>query len=106
MFTKLEVLMPEAYDSNLVEELSTVPLCPSQQRRLFDEYKTVDNTLKNNLHIRYKVLRALFPISADNQKIKELPTSDKFPRTELLLSAWQMLEENYPVPMKEPLKEK
>ena len=101
-FIKLEILMPAAYNSNLVEELSTVPFCPSQQRKLFDEYKTIDNTLKNNLHIRYKVLRALFPVSIQNKRSEELPKSDKFPRTELLLSAWQMLEENYPVPLKEP----
>ncbi|KAK6645582.1 hypothetical protein RUM43_001859 [Polyplax serrata] len=105
-FTKVEILMPAAYDGNLIEELSTVPLCPSQQRKLFEEYKTVDNVLRSNLHIRYKILRALFPVTVPAQRSEELPKSDKFSRTDLLLSAWQMLEENYPVPMKEPLKEK
>lgn len=105
---KVEVLMPKAYDGNLLEELTNVPLCPSQQKKLINEYKTVDAALQNNLHIRYKVLRAMFPI----QPVKEadvevkLPETDRFSRTELLLSAWQLVEDNYPLPMKGPLKEK
>lgn len=52
-----------------------------------------------------KVLRSAFSISsvpktqseAVEQKIS-VPTGDKFPRTELLLSAWQLIEEGYPLP--------
>lgn len=35
-----------------------------------------------------------------------LPPTDKFCRTKLLLSLWQMVEENYPVPLKGTLAER
>lgn len=58
-----------------------------------------------------KVLTSVFStdqlISDNNSTIEnesiDLPTSDKFPRTHLLLSLWQMIEENYPVPLKSEL---
>lgn len=100
--------MPKAYGGNLVEELSNVPLCPSQQKKIFQEHPNLDSLLENNVHLRYRVLRALFPIvrkTLEDVDVK-LPESDRFPRTELLLSAWQMLEENFPIPVKEKLKDK
>ncbi|KAL0270988.1 UNVERIFIED_CONTAM: hypothetical protein PYX00_008239 [Menopon gallinae] len=107
-FTKVEVLMPNAYDGNLVEELSSVPLCPTQQRKLLKEYQNVDNVLANNLHIRCRVIRALFPIVRRDVSslVATLPDGDRFPRTDLLLSAWQLVEENYPIPFTGPLKNK
>lgn len=104
---KVQVLMPNAYEGNLLEELTHVPLCPSTQKKLIEEYKTIDSTLKNNLHIRYQVLKALFPIEPlrYNEKVK-LPETDRFPRTDLMLNAWQLIEDNFPVPMKGPLKSK
>lgn len=100
--------MPNAYGGNLVEELSSVPLCPVQQRNLLEKYQNIDNVLANNLHLRYRVIRALFPIARreSNSLVMNLPEGDKFPRTELLLSAWQLLEENYPIPFAGPLQNK
>lgn len=40
------------------------------------------------------------------QQEEYLPASDKFPRTQLLLSAWQMIEEGYPIPLNASLREK
>lgn len=43
---------------------------------------------------------------SDKIMSEPLPPSDKFPRTALLLSAWQMVEENYPIPLNAALKAK
>lgn len=48
-------------------------------------------------------------LSMNAEKFKtgsELPPTDKFPRTQLLLSLCQMVEENYPVPLKGELAKK
>lgn len=41
-----------------------------------------------------------------NNRDISLPSTDKFCRTKLLLSLSQMVEENYPVPLKGTLAEK
>lgn len=59
----------------------------------------------------FKVLRSMFPIkhvslkpsinNSSNSKQKlGLPLTDKFSRTDLLLSAWQLVEEGYPLPLR------
>jgi len=62
-----------------------------------------------------KLLRSAFPVRLTNNDInssikndfnENLPPTDKFCRTKLLLSLWQMVEENYPVPLKGTLAEK
>lgn len=60
-----------------------------------------------------KLLRTVFPVYEDPsiraKKLKRrsyLPVTDKFPRTQLLLSLCQMVEENYPVPLKGELAKK
>lgn len=42
----------------------------------------------------------------DIKRILELPYTDKFPRTQLLLSLCQMVEENYPIPLSGELAKK
>lgn len=44
--------------------------------------------------------------SMKNNSNENLPPTDKFCRTKLLLSLWQMVEENYPVPLKGTLAER
>lgn len=62
-----------------------------------------------------KLLKTVFPMrSAKPSSAKELsssiyqglPATDKFPRTQLLLSPWQLVEENYPLPLKGELAKK
>lgn len=47
-------------------------------------------------------LKDLFPLQAPQnaQQQSNLPKDDNFPRTQLLMSGWQMVEENYPLPIK------
>ena len=56
-----------------------------------------------------KLLKGIFPMrpttTNDERLLKkdqlnDLPSTDKFSRTRLLLSPWQLVEENYPLPLK------
>lgn len=53
----------------------------------------------------FDTMRNLFPIeqqddvNINNNNNKKLPTTDKYSRTQLLLSGWQMVEENFPLPI-------
>lgn len=60
-------------------------------------------------------LKTIFPLRAPTkpdgkpyttEELKELPTTDKFSRTQLLLSPAQLVEENYPLPLKGTLAKK
>lgn len=50
----------------------------------------------------FKVMRAIFPVIESSQTSCHIPrpVSDHFSRTHLLLSATQLIEENYPLPLK------
>jgi len=70
-------------------------------------YGSLETALQTNGNV-IKLLRSVFPhsinsnvkFSTKNNSDGNLPPTDKFCRTKLLLSLWQMVEENYPVPLK------
>lgn len=78
----------------------------------FLEYGSLEAALQSNSDV-IKLLLTVFPMHGDPstnaEKFKTeygLPKTDKFPRTLLLLSLCQMIEENYPVPLKGELAKK
>lgn len=78
----------------------------------FSGYGSVETALQTNGNV-IKLLRSVFPMHSTNNDVKNalehninLPSTDKFCRTKLLLSLSQMVEENYPVPLKGTLAEK
>lgn len=76
----------------------------------FSGYGSVESALQTNGNV-IKLLRSVFPMHSANNDVKNkcdisLPSTDKFCRTKLLLSLSQMVEENYPVPLKGILAEK
>lgn len=76
----------------------------------FSGYGSVETALQTNRNV-IKLLRSAFPMHLPNSDVKNehninLPSTDKFCRTKLLLSLSQMVEENYPVPLKGILAEK
>ncbi|XP_048506126.1 RNA exonuclease 5 isoform X2 [Athalia rosae] len=122
MSNRLEVVTPAAYGGSVVEELAAVPLTGTQSQRLIrinwlvTEFGSLEAALQSTGDL-VKLLRTVFPMrpgqtSADEKsssgaKIhEELPITDKFPRTQLLLSPWQLVEENYPLPLKGELAKK
>lgn len=106
----LEVVTPAAYGASIIEELAAVPLTGTQSDKLIRQYGSVESALQTNGNV-IKLLRSVFPMHSANDDVKNnrdisLPSTDKFCRTKLLLSLSQMVEENYPVPLKGTLAEK
>lgn len=72
---------------------------------IFSGYGCLETALETDRNI-IKLLRTTFPVPSDNANGVEnnskvnLPATDKFDRTKLLLSLEQMVRENYPVPLK------
>ncbi|KAL1500911.1 hypothetical protein ABEB36_006330 [Hypothenemus hampei] len=101
---KIEILSPFAYSDDIVKELSMVPLSATQMKRLIHEYGTLEEATKHCNEI-FNTFHHYFPIDQgnvnENTNVNSvLPSSDKFDRTRLLLSGWQMVEENFPLPIK------
>ncbi|XP_012284439.1 RNA exonuclease 5 [Orussus abietinus] len=103
---RLELVTPAAYGGSIVEELSAVPLTGTQSRRLIAQFGSLESALQSTGDL-VKLLKVVFPMHStamnDKEKAREkmqLPPNDKFPRTQLLLSPWQLVEENYPLPLK------
>lgn len=106
---KLEVLVKNLSNSDIVKELSMVPLTGTQMRKYCDQYGTLEDAVIQSEEV-FDTLRNLFPIETheelNNQSFGNLPSTDRFPRTQLLLSGWQMVEENFPLPIKGLMKTK
>ncbi|XP_058797392.1 RNA exonuclease 5 [Phymastichus coffea] len=107
----LELITPAAYGGSIVEELAAVPFSGSQKKNLINKYGSLKNAVKVNGDI-IKLLKKIFPMKSapksekgDNSNIG-LPSTDQFSRTELILSPYQLIEENYPIPLKGGLAKK
>uniref|UniRef100_A0A1Y1N5B8 Exonuclease domain-containing protein n=1 Tax=Photinus pyralis TaxID=7054 RepID=A0A1Y1N5B8_PHOPY len=97
---KLELITPEAYHSDLVQELVTVPLTGQQTRNIISEHGSLENAVRDSSNVFDRV-NCAFPVK---EKVKRsnsgsIPETDRFSRTDLLLSGWQMIEENFPMPI-------
>lgn len=107
---RLEVITPAVYGASIIEELAAVPLTGTQSDKLIRRYGSVETALQTNGSV-IKLLRSVFPMHSASNDVKNerdinLPSTDKFCRTKLLLSLSQMVEENYPVPLKGILAER
>ncbi|KAK5642708.1 hypothetical protein RI129_008875 [Pyrocoelia pectoralis] len=99
---KLELIPSPAYKIDIVQDLATLPLTVPQTIKLMSVYGSLEKTSLQNSDVFDKI-KGLFPVETDTEIAPEcdrLPTGDNFPRTQLLLSGWQMVEENYPLPIK------
>lgn len=99
----IEIVTPSFHGGSLVEELAAVPLSDMEKESLIKKYGNLNLALQCRKDLM-KMMKAVFPIkhvSNDNDK-SESP--DNFPRTQLIMSAQQLIEENYPLPLKGKLK--
>lgn len=72
----------------------------TQVRKLVSEYGNLENAVTRSNDV-FDRIKHMFPVEKSEQKSAEnLPRGDNFPRTQLLLSGWQMVEENFPLPIK------
>lgn len=99
----VEMLTPSIYNGSLVKELALVPLSETEKECIIQKYGSLNLALEVRKDLMV-MMRAVFPIGNEDTKIVEIDCIDKFPRTQLLLSAWQLIEESYPVPLKGKLK--
>ncbi|KAJ1529229.1 hypothetical protein ONE63_006032 [Megalurothrips usitatus] len=130
--SRLEVIMPAVYGGDTIEEFCLVPLSRIQGIKLTQGFPSLEEAVKTSKYQLYKVLRTYFPIKTKEEEEKsensktetplqnseeqksdqtpetkkiELHPNDKFPRTNLLLSPWQMIEEGYPLLLNANMKE-
>lgn len=102
-FDKIELITPVAYGGNVIHELVAVPLTGTQRKALTQKHGSLEAAMQLTGEV-FRMLKAVFPI--DDQEVEivqysgKLPKSDKYPRTCLLMSVWQLVEENYPLPLK------
>ncbi|XP_016990375.1 small RNA degrading nuclease 5 [Drosophila rhopaloa] len=95
--TKLEMILPPQDESQIIEEIAKIPLTNVQARKLIDEHGSLESAVELNKDPTLFV-KTIFPIEKKPTKPDDLHMDDKFPRTKLLLSALQMVDEGYPIP--------
>ncbi|XP_049958690.1 uncharacterized protein LOC126475136 isoform X1 [Schistocerca serialis cubense] len=98
---KVEVVTPAAYKSCLVQDIAAVPLTGVQKSSLAAKYGSMESAVSSGKV--YKVMRAFFPIvvpEVSKESEEHLHPADRFPRTHLLLSVSQLLENGYPLCIK------
>lgn len=98
---KAEVIMP-AGDWSL-EKFLRIPLVDLTKQTLIKEHGSLETALKAHTEPLDEI-RPIYPVSTADSSQKEeqdheLPAGDTFSRTKLLLSALQMADEGYPVPV-------
>ncbi|XP_028165629.1 RNA exonuclease 5 [Ostrinia furnacalis] len=101
----VEILTPSIYNGSLVQELALVPLSETDKEGIILKYGSMNLALEARKDLMV-MMKAVFPIGDNvNKNISEdVEMVDAFPRTQLILSAWQLIEENYPLPLKGKLK--
>lgn len=116
--TKLEVIMP---NNSTLKELAFVPLTNAQKLKLIEEFGSLEVAVEMNKDPSL-IINRIFNIEANKNAEKDpetLPPADgsvsikdlvkkkaKVGRTKLLLSALQMVEDDYPLPLRGELANK
>uniref|UniRef100_A0A1B6GLD9 Exonuclease domain-containing protein n=1 Tax=Cuerna arida TaxID=1464854 RepID=A0A1B6GLD9_9HEMI len=110
MELRAEMVSPYSYNSSIVEELCAVAITRQQKKNLEKKFgkEICPEALVTDRII--KVLRSAFSITSvprtQSEEVEQricVPSTDRFPRTDLLLSAWQLIEEGYPLPYSKEL---
>lgn len=93
---KVEVILPS--NDNLGKFLK-IPLVDLQKQSLIKEHGSIEMALRINTEPLDEI-RPIYPISSpEKNSSDDLPPGDAFSRTKLLLSALQMADEGYPLPV-------
>eukprot|EP00090_Calanus_glacialis_P004236 TRINITY_DN13135_c0_g1_i1.p1 TRINITY_DN13135_c0_g1~~TRINITY_DN13135_c0_g1_i1.p1 ORF type:complete len:630 (-),score=236.77 TRINITY_DN13135_c0_g1_i1:28-1917(-) len=99
----VEVVSPASYHSTVAEELALLPLTVTHKKKLIDQFGSLESALEKDE--AFKAFRSIFPVKqVDKEKVKT-KSPDNF-KLKLLLSATQMVTENYPLPLSGTLADK
>ncbi|XP_017048627.1 small RNA degrading nuclease 5 [Drosophila ficusphila] len=96
--TKLEMLLPPKEEGQIIDEIAKIPLTNVQARKLIDEHGSLESAVEL-IKDPTLFVKTIFPIESRAPEPDGLHEDDKFPRTKLLLSALQLVDEGYPIPM-------
>ena len=91
----VEVVSPASYHSSVVEELSLLPLTVMHKERLIQQFGSLESACEKNE--AFKAFRSIFPIK--HLSSKALQGAGDSLKLRLLLSATQMVADNYPLPL-------
>lgn len=95
----VEIVTPSIYKGSLIEELAAVPLSNAEKEGLIKKYGNMNLALESRKDLMV-MIKAVFPIETEASDCGDYSELDKYPRTKLILSAQQLIEENYPLPLK------
>jgi len=100
----VEVVSPASYSSTVAEELALLPLTVNHKKKLIDQFGSLESALEKDE--AFKAFRSIFPVKSDDkvkvaksEKKNEEAMSKGCLKLKLLLSATQMVTENYPLPL-------
>lgn len=82
----------------LLSALSSLPVTSEQRQELNEKFGSVE-AAKDDIQ---PLVNSLFPIASNDDHSKDEPVEigeEVFPRTKLLLSALQLVDEAYPLPL-------
>ncbi|TMW51869.1 hypothetical protein DOY81_003065 [Sarcophaga bullata] len=102
---RLEVIMPsfkkDGQSVLMIEELAQVPLTNAQASELIEKHGSLEAAVELNKDPTL-LIKGIFPVDdiPVDPTNDDLHPNDKFPRTKLLLSALQMVDEGYPMPLR------
>ncbi|XP_064544707.1 uncharacterized protein Rexo5 [Drosophila montana] len=100
--TKLEVVLPPQDEGRIIDAIAQIPLTNVQAQKLINEHGSLESAVELNKDPTLFV-KAIFPIEKQSPSALTgttiLHPDDKFPRTKLLLSALQLVDEGYPIPL-------
>lgn len=100
----VEILTPAAYNGSLVRELALVPVSEAEKDSIIQKYGSMNLALEVRKDLMI-MMKAVFPVTNEVEPVTDNFGQDQFQRTQLVLSAWQLAEENYPLPLKGKCKE-
>jgi len=100
----VEVVSPASYSSTVAEELALLPLTVNHKKKLIDQFGSLESALEKDE--AFKAFRSIFPVKSEEkdkvakiEKKNEEEMSKGCLKLKLLLSATQMVTENYPLPL-------
>lgn len=102
---KLEIIMPDGQiGDKLIDEIMMAPITNIRQKDLIQEYGSLENAIELTKN-PVLMVNSIFPVGGrsddDIDTIHVIENQKEvFPRTKLLLSALQMVEEGYPLPLR------
>lgn len=96
---KLEVVLPA--DGHVIEELVHVPLTDNQSEELITKYGSLEAAMESTRN-QMLLVKSVFPVEKPAIVVSDESQSSEevVPRTQLLLSALQLVDEGYPIPLR------